>query len=301
MKIAIIGAGKWGQALYHAYSWYNEVVITSRNHKNIPNFVSIKEALSCEYIVMAIPAQHVRVWMSEHFVDKNQKILVAAKGIEIQTGAFLNEVYEEFLPSNRVAFISGPSFATEVQRSLPTALIISSLNQKLARIFADALPDFIKGYVSDDVVGAEVSGAYKNVIAIAGGVCDGLELGNNARAALISRGLVEMSRFGVAFGAKLETFISLGGAGDLFLSASSKLSRNYRVGLGLASGKDMDEILQELGEVAEGVPTTKALRNIANKHNLYLPIASEVYNMIYEGKDPMQSVKDLLENRMDDE
>jgi glycerol-3-phosphate dehydrogenase (NAD(P)+) len=301
MKIAIIGAGKWGQALYHAYSQHNDVVITSRNHKDIPNFVSIKEALSYEYIVMAIPAQHVRAWMSEHFVDQNQKILVAAKGIEIQTGAFLNEVYEEFLPSNRVAFISGPSFATEVQRSLPTALIISSVNQELAKIFADALPDFIKGYVSDDVVGAEVSGAYKNVIAIAGGVCDGLELGNNARAALISRGLVEMSRFGVAFGAKLETFISLGGAGDLFLSASSKLSRNYRVGLGLASGKDMDEILQELGEVAEGVPTTKALHNIANKHNLYLPIASEVYNMIYEGKDPMQSVKDLLENRMDDE
>ena len=215
--------------------------------------------------------------------------------------AFLNEVYEEFLPNDRVAFISGPSFATEVQRSLPTALIISSVNQKLAHTFADALPDFIKGYASDDVVGAEVSGAYKNVIAIAGGVCDGLELGNNARAALISRGLVEMSRFGVAFGAKLETFISLGGAGDLFLSASSKLSRNYRVGLGLASGKGMDEILKELGEVAEGVPTTKALHNIANKHNLYLPIASEVYNMIYEGKDPMQSVKDLLENRMDDE
>jgi len=294
MKIAVIGAGKWGQALYHAYSQNNEVVITSRQSRDIENFVSIKEALEYEYLVMAIPAQFVREWMRENFVDKNQKILVAAKGIEISSGAFLNEVYEEFIFSDRLAFISGPSFATEVMESLPTALIISSTNQELAQIYADALPSFIKGYVSDDVIGAEVSGAYKNVIAIAGGVCDGLNLGNNARAALISRGLVEMSRFGVAFGAKEETFLSLGGAGDLFLSASSKLSRNYRVGFGLAQHKPLDEILQELGEVAEGVPTTKALHNIAKAKGIYLPIASEVYKMIYEHKDPMQSVQDLL-------
>jgi len=143
------------------------------------------------------------------------------------------------------------------------------------------------------VVGAEVAGAYKNVIAIASGVCDGLELGNNARASLISRGLVEMTRFGEYFGAKIETFLSLGGAGDLFLTASSTLSRNYRVGLGLAKGKSIEEILEELGEVAEGIPTTKALYNIAQKENIYLPIASEVYNML-EGKEPSLSVNDLL-------
>jgi glycerol-3-phosphate dehydrogenase (NAD(P)+) len=121
-----------------------------------------------------------------------------------------------------------------------------------------------------------------------------LGLGNNARAALISRGLVEMTRFGEAFGAKSETFLSIGGAGDLFLTASSTLSRNYRVGLGLAKGKSMEEILQELGEVAEGVPTAKALHKIVIEKNIYLPIAQEVYAMIEEGKDPMQSVKDLL-------
>jgi len=294
MKIAIIGAGKWGQALYHAYSQDNEVVITSRSTKNIENFVSMDEALKYEYLVMAIPAQFVRGWMEEHFIDHGQKILVAAKGIETSTGAFLNEVYGTFVPADRLAFISGPSFAAEVQKSLPTALKISSTNLALAQIYADALPAFIKGYVSDDVVGAEVSGAYKNVIAIAGGVCEGLGLGNNARAALISRGLVEMTRFGEAFGAKTETFLSLGGAGDLFLTASSTLSRNYRVGLGLAKGKNMDDILQELGEVAEGVPTAKALHKIANDKNIYLPIASEVYAMIEEGKNPLESVKDLL-------
>ena len=294
MKLSIIGAGKWGQALYHAYSQDNDVVIHSRTPKEIENFVSLDEALSREYLVMAIPAQFVREWMENNFVDHGQNILVAAKGIETSTGAFLNEVYGEYVSHDRLAFISGPSFAAEVQKSLPTALKISSTNEALAQTYADALPSFIKGYVSDDVVGAEVSGAYKNVIAIAGGVCDGLGLGNNARAALISRGLVEMTRFGEAFGAKTETFLSLGGAGDLFLTASSTLSRNYRVGLGLAKGLNMDEILEELGEVAEGVPTSKALHKIATDKEIYLPIASEVYAMIEEGKDPLASVKDLL-------
>ena len=294
MKLAIIGAGKWGQALYHAYSQKNDVVISSRHTKDIENFVPIEEALAYEYLIMAIPAQFVREWMEMNFVDHGQKILVAAKGIETTTGAFLNEVYGDFLPEERLAYISGPSFAAEVQKSLPTALMISSTNEKLARTYADALPDFIKGYVDKDVIGAEVSGAYKNVIAIAGGVCDGLELGNNARAALISRGLVEMTRFGEAFGAKTETFLSLGGAGDLFLTASSTLSRNYRVGLGLAQGKNMDQILKELGEVAEGVPTAKALHKIATEKNIYLPIAEEVYQMIENGKDPMVSFNDLL-------
>ncbi|CAA6815496.1 MAG: Glycerol-3-phosphate dehydrogenase [NAD(P)+] (EC [uncultured Sulfurovum sp.] len=295
MKIAIIGAGKWGQALYHAYSQNseNEVVINSRTVKEIENFVSLNEALSCQYLVMAIPAQAVRGWMEANFQDRGQNILVAAKGIEIATGSFLNEVYGSFVSANRLAFISGPSFATEVQKSLPTALKISSVNLSLAEIYANALPSFIKGYVASDVVGAEVAGAYKNVIAIAGGVCDGLNLGNNARAALISRGLVEMTRFGEHFGAKAETFLSLGGAGDLFLTASSKLSRNYRVGLGLSEGKSLELIMQELGEVAEGIPTTKALHNIAKKENIYLPIANEVYKML-EGKDPLLSVQDLL-------
>ena len=294
MKIAIIGAGKWGQALYHAYSQENEVVISSRSVKEIENFVPMEEALTYEYLVMAIPAQFVRAWMEENFVNHGQNILVAAKGIETSTGAFLNEVYGDFVSEDKLVFISGPSFAAEVQQSLPTALKLSSTNLELAQIYADALPSFIKGYVSDDVIGAEVSGAYKNVIAIAGGVCDGLGLGNNARAALISRGLVEMTRFGEAFGAKNETFLSLGGAGDLFLTASSTLSRNYRVGLGLAKGQSMDSILEELGEVAEGVPTAKALHKIATDRNIYLPIAAEVYAMIEEGKNPLESVKDLL-------
>ena len=206
----------------------------------------------------------------------------------------MNEVYGAFVPPERLAFISGPSFAAEVQRSLPTALVISSTDLGLAEQWADAMPNFIKGYADDDVISAEVAGAYKNVIAIAGGVSDGLNLGNNVRAALIARGLVEMTRFGVSFGAREATFLSLGGAGDLFLTASSTLSRNYRVGLGLAEGKPVAQIIEELGEVAEGVPTARVLHDIARRHDIYLPIAREVYAMIEEGKDPQKSVRDLL-------
>ena len=293
MQMAIIGAGKWGSALLHAFSEKNEVVISSRHTRDVAQFVQMSEALKREYLVMAIPTQFVREFMRKHFKDSGQKILVAAKGIEVSSGKFLNEVYEEFLPKERISFLSGPSFAAEVVKSLPTALVVSSTNLELAKTFADAMPSFIRAYSDSDVVGAEVSGAYKNVIAIAAGVCDGLELGNNARAALISRGLVEMSRFGMHFGAKLETFLSLGGAGDLFLTASSNLSRNYRVGFGLAKGKSLEAVLEELGEVAEGVPTTKALMKIAKEKDIYLPIASEVEALL-EGKDPKKSLMDLL-------
>ncbi len=293
MEIAIIGAGKWGEALYHAYSQKNEVVITSRHKKDIANFVSLDRALEYKYIIVALPAQIIREWLKQNFIDRGQNILVASKGIETSTGAFLNEIYSSFISTDRLAYISGPSFAKEVKESLPTALKISSLNLDLAKIYANALPDYIRGYIDSDIIGAEVAGAYKNVIAIASGVCDGLHLGNNARASLIARGLVEMSRFGNYFGAKIDTFLSLGGAGDLFLTASSTLSRNYRVGLGLAKGKSIKEILDELGEVAEGIPTTKALYKIAKERDIYLPIANEVYKML-NGKEPNSSVYDLL-------
>ncbi len=297
MKIGIIGAGKWGQALQYALSKNpdNALFITSRTEKNIPNFVSVDEIMKLEYLVFAISAQHARGWLEENFVFKNQKILVASKGIELDSGKFLNEVFADFLPQENMAYISGPSFAAEVMQGLPCALVINSTNNLLAEKFSSFFPSFIKTYTSDDVIGAEVSGAYKNVIAIASGICEGLGLGNNARASLISRGLVEMMRFGKHFGAQKDSFIGLGGSGDLFLTASSKLSRNYRVGLALAAGKSLEMILEELGEVAEGVPTAKAIVQIASQEDIYVPIASEV-NAIIEGKNPKESLKDLLSN-----
>ncbi len=293
MKVAVIGAGKWGEALHLSFLENHDSYIGSRTKRDIINFVNYKELLEFEYIVLSISTQHIRAFLNENFSFKNQKILVASKGIELSTGKFLNEVFEEFLPKENIAFLSGPSFATEVKQKLPTAVVISSINQDLAYLFASLFPKYIKTYVSNDVIGAEIAGAYKNVIAIAGGICDGLELGNNARASLISRGLVEMDRFGEFFGAKKDTFLGLSGAGDLFLSASSKLSRNYRVGFGLSKGKKIKDILEDIGEVAEGIPTSKAILKISQQNSIYTPIATEVSKII-DGKDPRASLEDLL-------
>ena len=295
-KIAVIGAGKWGSALYDAFSFQNECIITSRTKKDISNFVSLEEALKCEYLVFSLSSQITKSWLEKNFVYNNQKLLVASKGINAKSGEFLHEIFAKFVSEGNLATLSGPSFSSEVLKKLPCAIVVSSKNDSLAKEFCSFFPHYIKAYSSDDVIGAEVCGAYKNVIAIASGICDGLNLGNNARASLISRGLVEIARFGKFFGAKDETFLGLSGAGDLFLTASSNLSRNYRVGFGLAQGKKIDEILEELGEVAEGILTSKAILKLANLHNIYTPIAREVALTI-DGKDPKKSLIDLLRHK----
>lgn len=293
-KVGIVGAGKWGEALAFAMSEKNEVIITSRTKRDWENFRSLDEVLACEYLIITVPAQQVSQWLKEHFIFSGQKILVAAKGIEASSGKFLNEIYAPYVPSENLAFLSGPSFASEVLQQLPTALVINSHCAQTAEELAELFPKFIRTYVSDDVIGAEITGAYKNVIAIAAGICEGLGLGKNAAASLISRGLVEMQRFGKVYGAQEETFLGLSGAGDLFLTAGSSMSRNYRVGLGLASGKAKEAVCEEIGEVSEGIGTAYALHEIATQQSIYLPIAHEVY-AILEGKSPQQSLKDLLQ------
>jgi glycerol-3-phosphate dehydrogenase (NAD(P)+) len=293
-KVGVIGAGKWGEALAFAMSEKNEVIITSRTPRDWPNFKSLSEVLACEYLIITVPAQQVGKWLEEHFIFSGQKILVAAKGIEASSGRFLNEIYSQRVPESHLAFLSGPSFASEVIQSLPTALVINSTSEATAKEFAALFPKFIRTYISSDVIGAEITGAYKNVIAIAAGICEGLGLGHNAAASLIARGLVEMERFGREYGALPESFLGLSGAGDLFLTASSPLSRNYRVGLGLAKGKSKEAVCEEIGEVSEGIGTAYALHEIAQNRGVYLPIAAEVY-AILEGKSPGQSLKDLIE------
>jgi len=294
-SICVIGAGKWGQALHYALNQKQKCLITSRTKKEIENFVSLEVALECDYLVIAIPSQNIREWLTKNFTYTNpqQKVLVAAKGIEANTGAFLQEIYEEFVPKDNLGFISGPSFASEVIVGLPTALVLNSTSKEFYDEFYNFFPRFIKTYYSSDVIGAEIAGAYKNVLAIASGICEGLHLGQNARASLISRGLVEMDRFGQHYGANKDTFIGLSGAGDLFLTASSTLSRNFRVGLGLSKNKSLDEILEELGEVAEGVMTAQAIFKLSVENDIYTPIANEV-KFILEGKSPQDSLKDLL-------
>jgi len=294
--VSVIGAGAWGSALFYTLKEkIKDVVITSKRKRNIKGFVSIDTALKSEYLIIVIAAQGISEFLEKNKEKlKNKKILCASKGIDTKKLKFLNEIFEEYVDKENLAFLSGPSFAKEVKEKKPTALVIASKNLSLAKKFALFFPSFIKIYIDDDVYGVEVAGAYKNVIAIAAGICEGLNLGNNARAALISRGLVEMDRFGEFFGAKKDTFLGVAGSGDLFLTASSTMSRNFRVGLNLAKGKYLEDILNELGEVAEGVYTTKAIYEIAKKYNIYTPIANEVYKIIYEKKKVNKSLKDLL-------
>ncbi|MFP4331810.1 MAG: NAD(P)H-dependent glycerol-3-phosphate dehydrogenase [Campylobacterales bacterium] len=292
MKIAIVGGGAWGRALYKAFSITNQTTITSRRELDGFNQVELKEAFNAEVVIVAISAQVLREWL-ENCKNRDVFFVIASKGIDSTTLEFLDVIARRVIDEERLAFLSGPSFAKEVERGLPTALTIFSKNRQKSEDFAKSFPPFIKPYFSDDITGGEIAGAYKNIIAIASGICEGLRLGLNARAALTSRGLVEIARFGEFFGGRAETFLGLSGSGDLFLTANSDLSRNFRVGLMLAKSTSLDDILKSLGEVAEGVYTTKAVVELAKKHSLYTPIANEVFEII-EGKNPQKSLKDLL-------
>ncbi len=293
----ILGGGAWGSALYEALSLKNKCVIYDRKKLDSEKYnqKELSEVLDAKYVIFAISAQAAQIWLAENMPKKQhfKALIVASKGIDIQSGKFMDEIFLDFIPKEKLYFLSGPSFAKEVKMHLPTALTVFGENKKLLRNIVPLFPPFMKIYTNSDIKGGEVAGAYKNIIAIAAGVSDGLGLGNNAKAALLSRGLVEMTRFGRYFGAKRSTFVGLCGAGDLFLTSSSALSRNYRVGNALAKGKKIDEILQELGEVAEGVPTSEAVVKISHKKGIYTPIANEVHNII-KGKNPLDSLKDLL-------
>lgn len=309
MNVSVFGGGAWGRALAFALAEKNDVKIVSRrdissllaplnerllrqDSKPIVQ-VSHNEALDSQYFVMAIATSALREWLMSVKLPKEIKILCASKGIESGSGAFVSDIMEEEIWHKNLAYLCGPSFASEVVQSLPCALVIHSRNLALSREFAALMPKFIKAYVSPDVIGGEIAGAYKNVIAIAAGICDGLEFGANAKASLVARGLVEMCRFGEHFGAKMETFLGLSGAGDLFLTSSSTMSRNYRVGLGLAEQKPISEILCELGEVAEGVITAMAITEIGERENIYTPIAKEI-SLILGGKSVSESFKKLM-------
>ncbi len=292
--IGIVGGGKWGQALQFALSQKNKILIHSRQEKNLPNFVSLEQILKSEYLIIAISTNAINSWLKDNFKFNGQKILIASKGIDTETGLFPSQIFSQFVPEANIAYLSGPSFADEVMKSLPTALVVNSKNLILAEEFKNLFPSFIKIYISDDIIGSEIAGAYKNILAIASGICEGLNLGNNAKASLIARGLVEMARFGKKFGATEETFFGLSGAGDLFLTANSTMSRNYRVGLMLAEGDNLNNILLKLGEVAEGVKSVEAIVKIRERENLYTPIADQIYNIIYKNITPKESLRNLL-------
>lgn len=252
---------------------------------------------SDEFLV-AVPS-HTFNSMVEQLVAHlrpGQGLAWACKGLEPGSGRFLHSVAQELLGSDaRLAVVTGPSFAVEVAKNLPTAVTVAATRADFAHDVAALLHGgSFRAYTSEDIVGAELGGAVKNVLAVATGICDGLGLGNNARAALITRGLAEMMRLGQALGAQVQTLTGLAGMGDLVLTCTGDLSRNRRLGLALGAGKSVDDALESIGQVVEGVGTSEEVWRLGQLHDVELPIADQVYGIIHKGWDPSEAVRRLL-------
>lgn len=319
MKITVLGAGAWGTALALQAAPRHEVLLWARNAQQaalmqrercnaryLPG-VTLPPALSITHdldralahgrsglTVVGTPMSGLRSMLQA--VDAQAPVVWLCKGLEADTGLIGHELAAQVRPSERHGVLSGPSFAAEVARAQPTALVAAShdadvLERAVSAFHADAL----RVYTSTDPVGVEVGGAVKNVMAIATGVCDGLGLGLNARAALITRGLAEITRLGLALGAKAETFMGLSGLGDLVLTATGDLSRNRRVGLALARGQQPSEILAELGHVSEGVYSARTIAQRAQSLGVAMPITEAVVGLLEGRLTPAQGVQQLLQ------
>jgi len=329
--IAIIGAGGWGTALavtmarqgkqvrLWSYEPYVvETMIATRENPlylpaiRVPDSVVVSNSMSdvladAGIVIIAAPSHVYRLVFSQMLplVNPDMVFVSAAKGIENETLMRMSEVLADvakphFLP--RIAAMSGPTFALEVARGEPTALVVASQDENLRRLLQGELsgPRF-RLYTNPDLTGVEIAAAVKNIIAIAAGVVDGLGLGSNATAALITRGLVEITRLVVACGGKRETVSGLAGMGDLILTSYGNLSRNRRVGTALGQGRNLEEVLSNMRMVAEGVRTTKSTVALARKLKIEMPIAEKMYSVLYEGRKPQDAIHDLMERKLKEE
>ena len=318
--IAVIGAGSWGTTLANllaekgndVYLWayeqelVDEIKRTNMNGTYLPGLPlsqnieitsDLGKALStARYVLNVVPTQFTRSVFSKakNLISENSLIISASKGIEHGTLLTVSSILEELTGSD-VAALSGPSFAEEVIKQLPTAVTIAAHNNETAMILQDVFnTDSFRVYTNSDVLGVELGGALKNVMAIASGISDGLGLGASTRAALITRGLAEMTRLGVAMGAREKTFGGLSGLGDLVLTCTGTLSRNYTVGFQLGRGKKLEEILGKMKMVAEGVATSKSAYELSKRHGVEMPIVEQINNVVNEGKKPDEAVKELM-------
>ncbi len=249
-------------------------------------------------LLVVVPSHGLRDTLTKAlpFLGPDSRVCWATKGFELHSGKLPHQVAAEVLGEERpVAVLSGPTFAKEVAEGLPTAMTIASNNDDFGEALATAISGKnFRAYTSDDFIGVEVGGAIKNVLAIGAGMCDGLGFGANARIALITRGLVELTRLGVALGAKNETMMGLAGMGDLVLTCTDNLSRNRRMGLALASGMTVEEAQEEIQQVVEGVLAAEAVKEVADKLNIEMPICHQVYRILYEGASPREAVGELM-------
>ena len=249
-------------------------------------------------ILMAVPSHGLRDTLAaiKPFLQPDSRICWATKGFELHSGKLPHQVVAEELGDDRpVAVLSGPTFAKEVAEGLPTAMTIAASDEAFAQALAAALSDDnFRAYTSDDIAGVEVGGAIKNILAIGAGMCDGLGFGANARVALITRGLVELTRLGIALGAQQETMMGLAGMGDLVLTCTDNLSRNRRMGLALASGMTIEQAQEEIQQVVEGVLAAQAVKEVADNLGIEMPICHQVYRILHEGASPREAVGALM-------
>lgn len=318
--LAVIGGGSWGSAQakllalkgYSVRLWFHDRELAASVAQKGENFAylpgveltesiqictSLEQALEgVEFIVVAVPSTYLRkiARQMKPYVSSQATIVSTSKGIECDTLLRMSQVLEEILPG-KVGALSGPSFAKEVAWCNPTAVVVASTEPEVVEAIQSCYAtSYFRVYSNEDVLGTELGGALKNVIALATGVSDGLGFGLNTRSALINRGLIEIARLGVAMGAKPITFLGLAGMGDLVLTCTGDLSRNRQVGLKIGQGQKLNQILAEMRMVAEGVETTKSALQLAQKYGVEMPITQQTHALLFEDKPPRQAVEELL-------
>lgn len=325
MNVVVVGSGSWGTALTILLARNgHQVRLLGRNASEIEGLNARREnsrylpgfevpegatfglldgePLDAELTVVAVPSGAVRQIVST-IRGNHPLVVLAAKGLEAESGKMMTEVAAEALPNAEIGVLSGPNLAVEIARGIPTVAVSAFCGRAAAEAVRDTFscPTF-RVSVSDDVVGVELGGALKNVLAIGAGMSDGLGFGDNTKGAFLSRGLMEMARLGSATGARIETFLGPAGVGDLFATAASKLSRNYRLGYALGQGRSLEEAIASLGQVAEGVPTSEAVTLLARKQGVDVPVFAAVEAVLKGLVEPRRAVALLMERvvRMDD-
>lgn len=320
-EIGIIGAGSWGIALsvllhnngHHVTIWSalkDEIDMLNREHEQKDKLPGVKLADDMVFttelseavkgkdvLVLAVPSSFTRTTAHsmKELVAEGQIIVNVAKGIEESTLMTLSQVIEDEIPQADVAVLSGPSHAEEVGRCIPTTIVVGAKTRKTAEYIQNIfMSDVFRVYTSPDVLGIELGAALKNVVALAAGIADGLGYGDNTKAALITRGIAEISRLGMAMGGKFETFCGLSGMGDLIVTCASMHSRNRRAGILIGQGKTMEEAMAEVKMVVEGVYSAKAAMGLAQKYQVELPIIEQVNKVLFDGKPAAVAVKDLM-------
>jgi glycerol-3-phosphate dehydrogenase (NAD(P)+) len=327
--IAVVGAGSWGTALAIQFARSGRRTLlwgrpeddpagmqsARENRRYLPD-ARFPDSLRVEpdlgrvlaeapVVVVAVPSHAFRSVLTQMkpLLRPGTRLAWATKGFELETGKLPHQVAREVLGTGlAMAVLSGPTFAREVGRGLPTAMTVAASDEAYARELAETLSgDSFRAYTSSDIIGVEVGGAVKNVLAIGAGICDGLGFGANTRVALITRGLVEMTRLGVALGGQAATFMGLAGMGDLVLTCTDDQSRNRRMGLALAAGKSVQEAEQEIQQVVEGVLAAQAVRRVAQLAGVEMPICEQIYQILYEGADPQAAVLALMKRELKSE